>query len=77
MHASAYQNLQYFNNRYCKHLTTESIVLEFGSCQIDGSAKPIFAKSKYIGVDISEGPNVDMIFNDYKLDLPDNYADAI
>jgi SAM-dependent methyltransferase len=77
MHASAYQNLQSFNNRYCKHLTTESIVLEFGSCQIDGSAKPIFAKSKYIGVDIIEGPNVDMIFNDYKLDLPDNYADAI
>ena len=77
MHTSAYQNLQYFYERFCRHLTSDSIVLDFGSYSVNGSAKPIFAKHQYIGVDIAEGPNVDMIFNDYKLDLPDNYADAI
>ena len=77
MHTSAYQNLQYFYQRYCKHLTTESIVLDFGSYNVNGTARPIFAKHNYIGVDICEGPNVDLIFDDYKLDLPDNYADTI
>jgi hypothetical protein len=77
MHTSAYQNLQYFYTRYCKHLTTESIVLDFGSYNVNGTARPIFAKHNYIGVDICEGPNVDLIFDDYKLDLPDNYADTI
>jgi len=77
MHTSAYQNLQYFYTRYCKHLTTESIVLDFGSYNVNGTARPIFAKHNYIGVDICEGPNVDLIFDNYKLDLPDNYADTI
>lgn len=77
MHLSAYQNLEYFYRKYCKNFTPESIVIDFGSYDVNGTSKPIFEKHNYIGVDISEGPNVDLILENYKLHLPDNYADAI
>ena len=77
MHFSAYQNLQYFYRKYCKNLNSKSTVLDFGSYDVNGTSKPIFEKHNYIGVDISDGPNVDLILENYKLDLPDNFADAI
>ncbi len=77
MHLSAYQNLEYFYKKYCGEFSDNSIILDFGSYDVNGTSKPIFEKHKYIGVDISEGPNVDLILKDYKLDLESNYADAI
>ncbi len=77
MHLSAYQNLENFYRKYCRNLNSESIVLDFGSYDVNGTCKPIFQYHNYIGVDIRAGPNVDLILKDYKLNVPEEYADVI
>lgn len=39
-------------------------VCDIGSCDINGSFKPLFGRHKYLGLDIKEGPNVDIISED-------------
>lgn len=36
-------------------------VLEVGSCNVNGSVKPLFPQDGYIGVDFDDGPNVDQV----------------
>ena len=41
-------------------------IVDIGSCDVNGSLRPIFESwhpSEYIGVDIREGPNVDVMCN--------------
>lgn len=61
MHYSAYANAEKFYEKYCKNNIQNKKVLDVGSYDVNGTMKPIFEKSQYIGLDMEEGPNVDVV----------------
>ena len=62
-------------SEYLNLINSEKI-FELGSYDVNGSIKPLFSFNEYIGVDVSEGPNVDKIYDGKNLDfLSDNYFD--
>lgn len=50
-------------------------ILEIGSFDVNGSTRQFFQKSNYVGVDLSEGPGVDVVCEGNKLDHPDQTYD--
>ena len=58
----------YFNN---------TMVLDIGSLDINGSNQFLFDDCLYIGVDVAEGRNVDLITTGHQLMLPDASVDVI
>jgi len=42
-------------------------VVDVGSLDINGSNRPLFKKCLYVGIDLIEGKNVDMIGNAHEL----------
>lgn len=77
MHKSAYINCERFFLNYCNNLTSSSRVLDVGSYDVCGTLKPIFNKQNYIGVDMAEGPNVDIVCKNESLPFENNYFDVI
>jgi len=59
---------------YSKILIKDCRVLEIGSYDVNGSIRSlitdIFLPKEYIGVDLIEGPNVDMVSSGHELDFP-------
>lgn len=54
--------LKFFQNH-----TKPAKVLDVGSLDVNGSIKPLFDGCKYVGTDMREGPNVDVIVNAHEL----------
>lgn len=52
-------------------------VLDIGSLDINGSNRAYFEDCTYIGLDLGEGKNVDVIAKGNEYDGPDNYFDTI
>ncbi len=52
-------------------------VLDAGSLDINGNNQYLFTNSHYIGLDIGEGKNVDIVSKIHELQLPDNTFDTI
>lgn len=52
-------------------------VLDVGSLDVNGNNRYLFDKSTYIGVDIKEGKNVDIVCPCHKLDFKDESFDVI
>jgi SAM-dependent methyltransferase len=52
-------------------------VLEIGSLNINGTIRVFFENCDYIGVDVGEGPGVDLVCNGEDLDHPDNSYDTV
>ena len=52
-------------------------VLDIGSLDINGSNKDMFEDCDYLGVDVGEGRNVDIVSVGHLFDAPDNYFDTI
>jgi autotransporter strand-loop-strand O-heptosyltransferase len=52
-------------------------VLDVGSLDINGSNKNLFENCTYIGIDVGEGNNVDVIAIGHLYDAPDEYFDTI
>lgn len=78
MHKSAYINAQKFLNKYCLQNIESKIVLDVGSWDGgNGNLRSIFQSAKYIGLDIQQGPNVDMIANSHSIPLDNNSIDII
>jgi SAM-dependent methyltransferase len=51
-------------------------VLEIGSYDVNGSIRPMFATAaRYVGVDLTEGPGVDLVGLGHEIDHPDNSYD--
>lgn len=76
MHKSAYKNAEKFFNEYCKSKITESIVVDVGALDVNGTMKPIFKDAmKYIGIDQNKGKNVDIVGSSHSIPLDNNYAD--
>lgn len=51
-------------------------VLEIGSYDVNGSIRKVFAGSSYTGVDLCEGPGVDLVESGHKVALPDQTFDV-
>lgn len=55
-------------------------ILDIGSCDVNGSYKELFQNPhwKYMGADIEQGPNVDLILNSqYKWGIPEQSYDVV
>jgi hypothetical protein len=66
MHLSSLQFMQSFHDKHLSSRKEEKMTIcDIGSTDICGSYKPIFNNPnwKYIGVDLAQGPNVDLIIN--------------
>lgn len=59
---------EYFKNK---------IVLDVGSLNINGCNKYLIEECNYIGIDVAEGPNVDIISIAHEYKGADNYFDTI
>ena len=59
------------------NLTHSEKIFELGSYDVNGSIKPLFSFDEYLGIDVSEGPNVDKIYDGKNLNfLSDDYFDV-
>lgn len=52
-------------------------VLDVGSLDVNGTHKHLFDNCTYIGIDVGEGNNVDVVSIGHLYDAPDNYFDTI
>ena len=52
-------------------------VLDIGSLDINGSNRDLFENCDYIGLDVGEGKNVDIISIGHLFNGPDNHFDTI
>ncbi len=74
MHASAYRLCEFFAAEYLG--STVGRVLDVGSCDVNGTLKPIFLGWDYVGLDIAEGPNVDIVASNQGWPLTDSSFDV-
>ena len=51
-------------------------VLEIGSLNINGTIRDLFVDCDYLGVDVGEGKDVDLVCEGQNLDKPDNTYDT-
>jgi hypothetical protein len=58
------------------HLFTKSSVIEIGSLDINGSVRELFDECEYTGVDLAEGPNVDLVALGHETNLAENSFDV-
>ena len=77
MHPTAYSNCTQFFKKYCQNSNKDTLVIDIGSYDVNGTVKPIFESCKYLGVDMSAGPNVDLVCHGNNLLLEDESADII
>lgn len=64
MHTSSILRMKWFEENYVSKINKDKIkVLDVGSYDVNGSYKSIFVDKKYeyIGLDMEEGPNVDIV----------------
>lgn len=59
---------QYFKNKK---------VLDIGSLDINGSNRYLFEDCDYLGIDVGEGRNVDLVCVGHEFEGPDNHFDTI
>ena len=76
----AHLNQQLFcekiRNKIPEHFENKRI-LDIGSLDINGNNKYLFTNSNYIGLDVGEGPNVDVISVGHLYSAPNNFFDTI
>jgi len=77
MHYSAYANAEKFYNKYCEIGIENKNILDVGSYNVNGTLKPIFEKGKYIGLDMEEGRNVDVVANAHEIPFKDGHFDIV
>jgi len=56
--------------------TSNLKILEIGSYDVNGSIRQFFPNSDYVGVDLCEGPGVDLVSYGHQVDLPDASVDV-
>jgi SAM-dependent methyltransferase len=77
MHRSAYKHAENFCKKYCNNIELKT-VLDVGSCDVNGTMKPIFLKAKqYTGIDQCPGENVDVVGSSHDMPFEDESYDII
>src|SRR5258708_17358138 len=60
-----------------RSLISGAKILEIGSYDVNGSVRSLFAAAgEYVGVDLREGPGVDLVGFGYEIDGPDGRYDV-
>jgi hypothetical protein len=77
MHHSAYLNAEKFYHKYCENNIENKKILDVGSYEVNGTMKPIFEKGQYIGLDMEEGPNVDIVGVSHEIPFEKDEFDII
>ena len=78
MHPAAYKNAEKFYEKYCKDNIESKTVLDVGSFDVNGTMKPIFKNCRtYVGLDQSEGKNVDIVSSSHSMPFVDESFDII
>ena len=77
MHHSAYVNAEKFYHKYCEHGIENKKILDVGSYDVNGTMKPIFKKCQYIGLDMEDGPNVDIVSDAHNIPFQNSYFDIV
>lgn len=78
MHPTAYRNAEKFYEKYCKDNIENKTVLDVGSCDVNGTMKPIFSNCRsYVGLDQCEGKNVDVVSSSHNVPMVDESFDII
>jgi len=77
MHHSAYVNTEKFYKKYCEKDIEKKNILDIGSYNVNGTVRPIFEKGNYIGMDMFEGPNVDVVANAHEIPFEDGFFDIM
>ena len=44
-------------------ITKKTKIVEFGSCDVNGTVRPLIGQAEYIGIDLVAGPNVDIVMD--------------
>ncbi len=73
------QQLEFVNsvkNQFENYFSNSS-VLEIGSLDINGSVRQFFNDCRYVGIDVGEGPGVDIICEGQKFNDPDSSYDVV
>lgn len=76
MHYSAYINCQKFVEKHINNLQGK-LVLDVGSYDVNGTLKPIFQGANYVGLDMEEGPNVDVVSDAHNIPFEDEKFDIV
>lgn len=72
------RTINWINEVNKRHDIKPARVLDIGSKDYNGTPKLLFPESEYIGIDMQEGPNVDMVVNAYDLSIfVANWFDAV
>lgn len=67
MHQTSYDNMKSFKEKFLQGKRDEELLIfDIGSCDINGSYRPIFNEPlwEYVGVDTAIGKNVDLVIKD-------------
>jgi len=73
------EQVEFFTNLYNKNQNNfdNKKIIEIGSLIINGSLRTIFNQAKeYVGVDLGDGPGVDIVSKGHEIEFPNNYFDA-
>lgn len=72
------EQIEFFSNVYnkFKEQVDNADIIEIGSLIINGSLREIFKTQHYIGVDLGNGPGVDIVSFAHKLPFKDNTFDV-
>jgi len=68
--------IQYVKNKYPSFFTSKK-VLEIGSLNINGTVRDFFEDCDFTGIDLGEGPGVDIVCQGQDHDAPDESYDVI
>lgn len=76
-HQGQIQFCEGIKNKLPYFFTNNKKILDVGSLDINGSNRYLFENCDYLGIDVGEGKNVDLICIGHEFEGPDNYYDAI
>lgn len=74
-HQQQHLFIQIISNHVSSNGFKDKKVLEIGSYDVNGSIRHLFENSEYTGVDLTEGPGVDIVCDAHKLALDSEFFD--
>lgn len=78
MHTSSMELMQQFRMKYLPVDLSGISILDVGSYDVNGTYKDLFIGASYVGLDIADGPNVDIVcIEPYVYPLDDNSFDIL